>query len=448
MALIDCSQVIEAHWAFDSFPFVSQSYADGDEFQEFGLAWSGRGFSYSSAPGWRIAGAPSLDDLAPETFAAVASIVDLTAAAQRGRISPGDFTDAVGGAPLRPIVILKTGHADAIPLRRREYWTLAPEISPAIAEMAAERGAKHLCVDVSCDPLPSRRPDQTGGHANPNEVLRRRAHHAGLVVTENLRGLSSLPGAEAFFFIMPLRGDGLTTAPCRPVAMTDWPSDTPIVRDVSTPFMNHWRWRFDIWKDKDPAKGDDRDETHWRFMGHCFTHCDAPHHMARDGATLQAMDNEGLDRFIGPAWIVDLSDLPLLTRLTRDLIAERAGPMPEGMRVILRTDLTNRLGYASTKWHTDAPNLEVEAAAWLLARSPAALCLDFPQDFIAREMPGRHVYNHEFETHHAVFAAGTPFVEDLRDIGESKRRDPFLAAVPLRMTCIDGAPMRAFLLDW
>ena len=79
---------------------------------------------------------------------------------------------------------------------------------------------------------------------------------------------------------------------------------------------------------------------------------------------------------------------------------------------------------------------------------PAAICLDFPQDFIAREMPVRHVYNHEFVAHHAVFAAGIPFVEDLKDLGRLRSGRPFLMAVPLRTSCVDGAPMRAVALEW
>ena len=116
--------------------------------------------------------------------------------------------------------------------------------------------------------------------------------------------------------------------------------------------------------------------------------------------------------------------------------------------MILRSDLTNRLGYGSTRWHTHAPNLEVAAAEWLVARKPAAICLDFPQDLVAREMPSRHVYNGEFVTHHAVLGRGVPFIEDLRDLGEIGRRDPFLAAIPLKMNCIDGAPMRVVALEW
>ena len=46
------------------------------------------------------------------------------------------------------------------------------------------------------------------------------------------------------------------------------------------------------------------------------------------------------------------------------------------------------------------------------------------------------------------FQAGIPFIEDLKDLGQITGYKTFLAAVPLKMTCIDGAPMRAILIDW
>ncbi len=446
MTLIDLAQRIEPHWAWDSFPLVSQAYAEGDEFQEYGLRWTGQGFTYASAPGWHLPDRPTLDDLPPETFAGVASVIDLRAAAATGRVGAGALGDIVGLQDLRPLAILRTGHGDAVPLRRREYWTDAPALAPAIAEMLAERGVRHVCVDLSCDSIAARRPDGTGGIQNPNAAFRARAHACGMVVTENLTGLGALAN-EVFLFALPIRGEGMTTSPSRPVAMTDWPSDSPVVRDVSTPLMNHWRWRHEMWREVTRAPGYD-DRTQFVQTGHGFTHCDAPRHMEREGPTMQDLPNEGLDLFIGPAWIVDMSDIALPSPVTADLVAARAGDPPEGSRIILRTDLINRVGYGSTRWHMQAPNLEVAAAEWLVARRPAAICLDFPQDFVAREMPGRHVYNREFVTHHAVLGQGVPFIEDLRDLGAIRRRDPFLAAIPLRMTCIDGAPMRAVAIEW
>ena len=448
MKFISLSQTIEPHWFWDSFPLVSQSYEDGDEFQEFGFRWAGKGFTYASAPGWHFPYEPSLDDIHIENFAGVAEVIDLSESADRGFVAAGDFTNKIGLGPLPKIIILKTGHAGKIPLRRREYFTQTPKLAPAIAEIAAERGVKNICVDFSCDSFESKREDLTNGIFNPNTELRDRAHQAGLVVTENVCNLDQI-GSKVFLLALPIKGEGMTTSPTRPVALTSWPSDNPSIFDVSTPLLNHWRWRMEIWREKREDETGYLNQTQYIQSGHAFTHCDAPRHMEQKGPTIQELPNMGLDLFLGDASIIDISDIELPSPVTAELLEQRSGGKIEiNKRIILRSDLTNRLGYRSTRWHTHAPNIDPSAADWLIAKRPAAICLDFPQDFIAREMPGRHVYNHEFEIHHKIFQAGIPFIEDLKDLGEVGQDNMFLAAVPLKMTCIDGAPMRAIIINW
>ena len=204
----------------------------------------------------------------------------------------------------------------------------------------------------------------------------------------------------------------------------------------------HWNWHSNI-------RFNDLSDFIIEIPKHGFTHCDAPRHMEQTGPTIQELPNMGLDLFLGDASIIDISDIKLPSPVTAELLEQRSGGnIGKNKRIILRSDLTNRLGYKSTRWHTHAPNIEPSAADWLIEKQPAAICLDFPQDFIAREMPGRHVYNHEFEIHHKIFQAGIPFIEDLKDLGEVENNNIFLAAVPLKMTCIDGAPMRAIIINW
>ena len=448
MNYISLSQTIEPHWFWDSFPLVSQSYQDGDEFQEFGLRWAGKGFTYASAPGWHFPNKPTLDDLEINDFAGVAEVIDLSENAKSGFIAAGDFTNKIGLGPLSKLIIIKTGHASSIPIRRREYFTQTPKLAPAIAEIAAERGVRNICVDFSCDSFNSKREDFTNGIFNPNSEFRDRAHQAGLVITENLCNLDQIK-SKVFLLALPIKGEGMTTSPTRPVALTSWPSDNPSIYDVSTPLLNHWRWRMEIWREKGNYESGYLDQTQYIQSGHAFTHCDAPRHMEQTGPTIQELPNMGLDLFLGDASIIDISDIKLPSPVTAELLEQRSGGnIGKNKRIILRSDLTNRLGYKSTRWHTHAPNIEPSAADWLIEKQPAAICLDFPQDFIAREMPGRHVYNHEFEIHHKIFQAGIPFIEDLKDLGEVKNNNIFLAAVPLKMTCIDGAPMRAIIINW
>ena len=445
MATIDCAARIEPHWRWESHPFVAQSYHWGDEFQEFGLRWRGTGFTHVTAPGWRIRGARRLDAYPLSAFVGVATVVDATDAASVG---PERLGAATADAAARGILVLRTGHADRVGNRSPAYWRDAPEIDPGVADLAAERGCRHLAVDLPCDDVPAGRPDGEGGFRNPNGALRRRAHELGLLVTENCANLSALDGPEAFFASLPILAPGATTGPCRPVALTAWRSDRPTVRELSTPLENHWRWRMDMKPGMRFEDGDDADETHYQFGGHGFTHCDAPCHMYKVGARIQELPNEGLDLFVGDAFVIDLSDHELPFPVTRALLADRAKGLRRGDLAVLRTDLTNRVGYASREWHLRAPYLEADAAAWLADRGPAAVCLDFPQDRVAREMPTRHVRNEEFVAHHAVFRRNIPFVEDLRDLGDLETDRPYLLALPLRMTCVDGAPMRVVAIEW
>ena len=107
-------------------------------------------------------------------------------------------------------------------------------------------------------------------------------------------------------------------------------------------------------------------------------------------------------------------------RVLADKRILRFESLRRGDLIILRSDLTNKMGYESREWHLKAPNLEEDAAKWIAQQEPAGVCLDFPQDYIAREMPTRHVYNHEFVAHHAIFSADLPFIEDLKDLGVAK----------------------------
>ena len=63
-------------------------------------------------------------------------------------------------------------------------------------------------------------------------------------------------------------------------------------------------------------------------------------------------------------------------------------------------------------------------------------------------MPTRKVYNNEFIIHHKIFDNNITFIEDLKDIGLINRDTIQICAVPLKMDCYDGAPMRTIAIDW
>ncbi|MDE0531387.1 MAG: cyclase family protein [Albidovulum sp.] len=446
MQIVDLAQKMEPHWLWASYPFISQSYFRGDEFLEFGFHWRGSGFSFVSSPGWRRRGGRHIESYPLGNFAGVANIVDVRSASP---LSASSIERRLLHLPNRDILLLRTGHADAVNNRRPDYWIQAPEILPGCAAAIAAAGYRHVAIDLSCDDIPAFRPGGEGGFKNPNGEFRAELHAQGMVLTENCMNFSVLNRSEVFFAALPYAIPESATAPCRPIAMLDWPSDVPRIIDVSTPIFNHWRWKFDVRQGRSLEKGDRSEEIHFLITGHGFTHCDAPCHMRKSAATIQDLPNEGLDLFIREAVIADFSDLELPFPITPDMLDRRlGGRFRPGDILVLRSDLTNKLGYESREWHLKAPNLERETAEYITRLAPSAVALDFPQDYIAREMPERHVYNHEFVAHHAVFAAGIPFIEDLKNLGDALSERPMLMAVPLKTSCVDGSLMRAVMVEW
>ena len=446
MHVVDLAQAMEPHWLWESYPFVSQSYFRGDEFLEFGYHWRGSGFSFVSSPGWKRQGGRNIESYPLRNFAGVANLVDVQSASPVGAAL---LERRISNLSDRDILLLRTGHADAVNNRRPDYWLQAPEFLPGCAAAIAAAGYRHVAIDFSCDDIPAFRPDGEGEFKNPSGEFRAELHAQGVALTENCMNFGSLERAEVFFAALPYAIPGSSTAPCRPIALLDWPSDDPRIFDVSTPVFNHWRWKFDVRRGRSFESGDKSEEVHFLITGHGFTHCDAPCHMRKSAATMQDLPNEGLDLFIREAVIADFSELELPFPITPDMLDRRlGGRFRQGDILVLRSDLTNKLGYESREWHLKAPNLERETAEYITRLKPSAVALDFPQDFIAREMPTRHVYNHEFVAHHAIFAAGIPFIEDLKNLGDALSERPMLMAVPLRTSCVDGSLMRAVMVEW
>ena len=73
--IIDCSTRIEANWNWDTTTFISQSYKNKDEFQEFGLKWYGKGFTYITTPKWLNKNFKNLDNFDLNIFCGPAVII-------------------------------------------------------------------------------------------------------------------------------------------------------------------------------------------------------------------------------------------------------------------------------------------------------------------------------------------------------------------------------------
>jgi arylformamidase len=164
---------------------------------------------------------------------------------------------------------------------------------------------------------------------------------------------------------------------------------------------------------------------------HQGTHVDAPFHFFDDGTPI---DRLPLDRFYGPATLVDLApDHPLepRTRLTPDLFKKHTRVFRPGARVIYRTGWDRMFGDPS--FFTDFPTLTLDAAEWIASRGISLLGMDTPTPS-----------TEWLECHHIFLQKSREIllVESLANLDKVPRKFTFIA-FPLPIQGRDASPIRA-----
>jgi kynurenine formamidase len=152
---------------------------------------------------------------------------------------------------------------------------------------------------------------------------------------------------------------------------------------------------------------------------HAGTHLDAPAHFLPEGATVEALP---LSALVGPARVVS-----------------QHGGTPEvrrGERLLLRSGWSARWG--SEGYFDQFPPLP-RVLAEQLAAAPAAL--------VGLETPSLHPDGEEDGLlHRLLLGAGVAILENLTGLERLPER-VFLAALPLPLRGLDGAPCRVVALD-
>ena len=116
--------------------------------------------------------------------------------------------------------------------------------------------------------------------------------------------------------------------------------------------------------------------TQFSMGTHHGTHLDAPFHFFEDGKTV---DQIPLDRFFGPALLMDLapgSHLAAKTPITPAMFEPYSDRIQAGAKVIYRTGWDREFG--THEYFADFPSLTVEAAEWLAERRIGLLGMDTP----------------------------------------------------------------------
>lgn len=199
----------------------------------------------------------------------------------------------------------------------------------------------------------------------------------------------------------------LPLAPAMPV----YPGDPPVA------FLRHADLHLDGFR-----------VTAVRLGTHAGTHMDAPSHFLNAGATV---DQLALNALVGPARVVDLTDVPPDGRIG----AARLGRLTAGERLLLRTDWSDRFGSAS--YYAQFPSLTEEAVEKLAERRVTLLGLETPS--LCTD------HGEDTAAHRCLLGCGVVIVEGLTHLDRLPGRI-WLAALPLPLAGLDGSPCRVIAM--
>jgi kynurenine formamidase len=186
---------------------------------------------------------------------------------------------------------------------------------------------------------------------------------------------------------------------------------------------------------------------------HGGTHLDAPVHFAQGR---QTVDQLPLERLIGPAVVVDLTEAsakdPDYQVTVQDLEAwERAnGQIGPDSILLLRTGFAARwpdpVKYLGTAERGEAgvaklhfPGLHPDTARWIVANRPIrALGIDTASI--------DHGQSKGFETHRVLYERDVPAFENLASLDGLPPRGAHVVALPMKIAGGSGAPLRAIAI--
>jgi kynurenine formamidase len=213
--------------------------------------------------------------------------------------------------------------------------------------------------------------------------------------------------------------------------------------DLSMPIQSHWRWKFNSEQTLDREKGAPYQSTTFTMSAHAFTHIDSPLHIEPDRMPIDAVP---LNNLTGPAVIIDLSYVQPNQAVKIPDLKKSADEMIPGDIAVLKTAWDLKNNWKNREYWTEAPYLDEEAAAWLSDQDLNAVGFDFPQDYVIREIPGRHPSVQEMPAHDLILRNGIYQIEYLCNVHQINAKRVTLIALPLKLAGCEGAPARVIAL--
>ena len=173
---------------------------------------------------------------------------------------------------------------------------------------------------------------------------------------------------------------------------------------------------------------------HVRMGSQSGTHVDAPYHFEEQA---ERIDEVPLERFLGPAVVVDAREAGPRGRITWEYVEPVAARLGPGTVVLLHTGWSSRYG---TPAYFEHPYLDADACRRLLDLGVRTVCVDAIN---LDETPDDDHPGEGFPVHHLIARAGGVIGENLRNLEQVDWPDPFVMCLPVRLEAADGAPVRA-----
>lgn len=164
------------------------------------------------------------------------------------------------------------------------------------------------------------------------------------------------------------------------------------------------------------------------------THVDAPYHFSETG---KRIDELPLERFAGPAVVVDATDAGARGRILWRHIQPVADRIRPGTIVLFRTGWSRHYG---TDAYFENPFLDAGACAELIARGVRTFGLDASN---IDETPDSTHPGEGFPVHHLIADVDGVICENLTRLDAVTFDDPFVSLLPIAFEAADGAPVRA-----
>lgn len=172
------------------------------------------------------------------------------------------------------------------------------------------------------------------------------------------------------------------------------------------------------------------------LYSHSGTHMDAPFHFE---VNEQTIDTIPVNRFIGKAWLVDLSGVGSSHLITVGDLGKVGHYINEGDSLLIKTGWNAFFGTA--KYRDELPRISKELAKWCGEKKINMLGVEPPSVADVNNM------KEVTEIHHILMKNDIIIIEGLVNLEQITSDFVTLIALPLKINNGDGAPARVIAME-